>query len=421
MLRSARCPPAVTSLVGGGRLGEASLPGRLLSRAGHPRYIRGIQTPAASPARKIIHVDMDCFYAAVEERERPDLRGRPLGVGGSREGRGVLTTCNYEARKYGVRSAMPTFMAMARCPQLVVVPARFDLYRAESARVRAIFLEHTPLVEPLSLDEAYLDVSHLPRPATEIAGLIRAQIFAASGLTASAGIAPNKMLAKIASDLNKPNGQHTIKPGAVAAFMADLPASKIHGIGEVTAKRLADEIGVETCGQLQVFAREDLRARFGKFGADLYDRCRGIDHRPVEPNRIRKSLSNENTFPANLTTLEQCHEKLEGLYADLLQDLARHGGERRVAKLFVKLRFGDFSHTTVERGGEEPALDLYQVLLAEGWHRREPKQRVVRLLGLGVRFQLAPGHRRRAPGGTGRRRAPTGVFVVTAPSPVGIR
>ena len=333
---------------------------------------------------------MDCFYAACEERERPDLRGRPLGVGGSREGRGVLTTCNYEARKYGVRSAMPTFMALARCPQLVVVPARFDLYRAESAKVRAVFLEYTPLVEPLSLDEAYLDVSHLPRPATEVAREIRAHIFATTALTASAGVAPNKMLAKIASDLNKPDGQHTIKPGAVAAFMIDLPASKIHGIGEVTAKRLADEIGVETCGQLQAFSREELRARFGKFGAELYDRCRGIDHRPVEPNRIRKSLSNENTFPANLTTLEQCHERLDILHADLLQDLAKHGGERPLAKLFVKLRFADFSHTTVERGGDSPALDVFQTLLAEGWHRREPRQRIVRLLGVGVRFQLAP-------------------------------
>ena len=333
---------------------------------------------------------MDCFYAACEERERPDLRGRPLGVGGSREGRGVLTTCNYEARKYGVRSAMPTFMALGRCPQLVVVPARFDLYRAESAKVRAVFFEYTPLVEPLSLDEAYLDVSHLPRPATEVAREIRARIFAVAALTASAGIAPNKMLAKIASDLNKPDGQHTIKPGAVAAFMLDLPAAKIHGIGEVTAKRLADEIGVETCGQLQAFPREELRARFGKFGAELYDRCRGIDHRPVEPNRVRKSLSNENTFPANLTTLEQCHERLEGLHADLLQDLAKHGGERPIAKLFVKLRFADFTHTTVERGSDSPALDVFQTLLAEGWQRREPRQRIVRLLGVGVRFVLAP-------------------------------
>ncbi len=355
------------------------------------RYLSSIQPPApnAAPARKIIHVDMDCFYAAVEERERPDLRGRPLGVGGSRERRGVLTTCNYEARKYGVKSAMPTFMALARCPQLVIVPTNFDLYRAESARVRAIFREYTPLVEPLSLDEAYLDVSHLPQPATDIAREIRDRIFAVTGLTASAGIAPNKMLAKIASDLNKPNGQHTVKPAAIAAFMVALPVNRIHGIGEVTARRLADEIAVQTCGQLQAFGRDDLRARFGKFGADLYDRCRGIDSRPVEPARIRKSLSNENTFDENLTTLAQCRERLAGLHADLLTDLEKQERIRPVSKLFVKLKFADFSHTTVERGGTEPALPAYEVLLAEGWQRREEKRRVVRLLGVGVRFQLA--------------------------------
>ena len=354
-------------------------------------YLAGIEPPPPSPdaaaSRKIIHVDMDCFYAAVEERERPELRGRPLGVGGARDRRGVLTTCNYEARKYGIRSAMPTFIALERCPQLVIVPTRFDLYRAESARVRAIFLEYTPLVEPLSLDEAYLDVSRLPRPATQIAQEIRARIHAATGLTASAGVAPNKMLAKIASDLNKPDGQYTLKPAAVAAFMTTLPARKIAGIGEVTAKRLADELGVETCGQLQTYRREQLRERFGKFGAELYDRCRGVDTRPVEPNRIRKSLSNENTFSSNLTSLEECHERLHEIHADLLRDLAKQGPERVVAKLFVKLRFADFTHTTVERGGDVPTLEAYHALLTEGWQRREGKKRVVRLLGVGVRFQ----------------------------------
>ena len=340
---------------------------------------------APDQPRKIIHVDMDCFYAAVEEREQPELRGRPLGVGGM-GGRGVLTTCNYEARKYGVRSAMPTFMALARCPQLVMVRPRFDLYRAESARVRAIFHEYTSAVEPLSLDEAYLDVSHLARPATEVAAEVRARIFEVTGLTASAGIAPNKMLAKIASDFRKPNGQFTIKPAAVAAFMTDLPARKIHGIGEVTAKRLETELGVETCGQLQAFERADLQGRFGKFGADLYDRCRGIDTRPVEANRERKSLSNENTFPANLTTFEQCVERLDELHADLLRDLEKQPERRPVSKLFVKLRFADFSHTSVERGGAEPSLDVYRVLLEEGWRRRAPAERVVRLLGVGVRF-----------------------------------
>ncbi len=342
-----------------------------------------------NPTRRIIHVDMDCFYAAVEERERPELRGHPLGVGGS-GGRGVLTTCNYEARKYGIHSAMPTFQARERCPHLILVPTRFDLYRAESARVRAIFHEYTPLVEPLSLDEAYLDVSHLPRPATEVAREIRARIFETTGLTASAGIAPNKMLAKIASDLRKPNGQHTVKPAQVAAFMLTLPAKKIHGIGEVTARRLAETLKVETCGELQAFGREELRAHFGKFGAELYDRCRGVDTRAVEPNRERKSLSNENTFNTNLTTLAECRERLAELHADLLADLESKAAEREVTKLFVKLKFADFTHTTVERcGGDPAAREVYDVLLAEGWQRREERKRVVRLLGVGVRFRTA--------------------------------
>ena len=195
------------------------------------------------------------------------------------------------------------------------------------------------------------------------------------------------MLAKIASDLNKPDGQYTLKPAAVAAFMETLPARKIAGIGEVTAKRLAEELGVETCGQLQSYTRAQLRERLGKFGAELFDRCRGVDGRAVEPNRIRKSLSNENTFDTNLTSLEACEERLQEIHADLLQDLAKQGTERVVAKLFVKLRFADFTHTTVERGGTVPTLEAYHALLAEGWQRREEKQRIVRLLGVGVRFQ----------------------------------
>ena len=338
------------------------------------------------PPRKIIHVDMDCFYAAVEEREQPHLRGTPLGVGGSHTRRGVLTTCNYEARKYGIRSAMPTFQALAKCPHLVVVPTRFDLYRAESARIREVFLGYTALVEPLSLDEAYLDVSHLDRPATDVAREIRQKIHTLTQLTASAGVAPNKMLAKIASDLNKPDGQHTIKPSGVAAFMRELPARKIPGIGEVTSARLASELNVETCGQLQEFSRSDLQARFGKFGHDLYDRCRGIDVRPVEANRIRKSLSNENTYTTNLTTLVECRERLRELLADLVLDLQKQS-ERIVTKLFVKLRFADFTHTTVERGGTRPEYSAYEALLDEAWSRRDGARRVVRLVGVGVRFQ----------------------------------
>jgi DNA polymerase-4 len=338
--------------------------------------------------RKIIHVDMDCFYAAVEERERPELRGRAVGVGGAREGRGVLTTCNYEARKYGVHSAMPTFQALAKCPHLIVVPTRFDLYRAESARIRAIFGEYTPKVEPLSLDEAYLDVSHLERPATAVAREIRGRIFELTGLTASAGVAPNKMLAKIASDFRKPNGQHTVRPEAVDSFMLVLPVRKIPGIGSVMAQRLG-ELGVETCGQLQAFAAEDLARRFGKFGLEVYARCRGLDERPVEPNRERKSFSNERTFSSNLGTMAECAAKLEELFSELCEDLAAKAADRSITKIFVKLRFADFTRTTVERGADQPDLEQCRGLLAEGWQRREPGKRSVRLLGVGVRFALA--------------------------------
>jgi DNA polymerase-4 len=338
--------------------------------------------------RKIIHVDMDCFYAAVEERERPELRGRAMGVGGAREGRGVLTTCNYEARKYGLHSAMPTFQALAKCPHLIVVPPRFELYRAESARIRAIFCEYTPDVEPLSLDEAYLEVSHLERPATDVAREIRARIFELTGLTASAGVAPNKMLAKIASDFRKPNGQHTVRPEAVESFMLTLPVRKIPGVGSVMAQRLA-ELGVETCGQLQAFAAEDLARRFGKFGLEVYARCRGVDDRAVEPNRERKSFSNERTFNSNLGTMAECAARLEELFSELCEDLAAKAADRTITKVFVKLRFADFSRTTVERSADQPDIEQCRALLAEGWQRREPLKRSVRLLGVGVRFATA--------------------------------
>ncbi len=356
---------------------------------------QSLSASGAGGLRKIIHVDMDCFYAAIEEREQPHLRGQPLAVGGTHSRRGVLTTCNYEARKYGLHSAMPTFQALTKCPHLIIVPTRFDLYRAESAKIREIFLACTPLVEPLSLDEAYLDVTQLAPPATEIARELRAAIRASTGLSASAGIAPNKMLAKIASDRNKPDGQYTVKPGSVEAFMRELPARKIPGIGEVTAARLLAELGAETCGDLQRYSRAELETRLGKFGHELHDRCRGIDDRPVEPNRIRKSLSNESTFFTNLTTLEECRLRLRELHAELLNDLTKHAG-RPILRVFVKLRFADFSHTTVERTGQEPDFAGYETLLEEGWSRREGARRVVRLLGVGVRFEEGRGARPRA-------------------------
>ncbi|WP_162025513.1 MULTISPECIES: DNA polymerase IV [unclassified Lentimonas] len=331
--------------------------------------------------RRIIHIDMDCFYAAVEMREHPELDGRPIAVGGA-SGRGVLTTCNYAAREYGVRSAMPVFKARELCPHLVILPVRFELYRAASKQIRNIFHCYTELVEPLSLDEAYLDVSHLKRRGAEIAEEIRAAIFTETQLTASAGIGPNKLIAKVASDWNKPNGQCVVSPSHVANFMQTLPVRRIPGVGPKSAARLA-EVGVETCAQLQEHSKNALASEFGSFGLELYKLCRGIDERPVLPNRIRKSLSNEHTFTKNIETLEDCEDALRRQHGEMLDDLRNTAADRQIAKVVVKLKFSDFRRTTAEVSSRQPELKSYLKLLREAWGRSgEP----VRLLGIGVRF-----------------------------------
>src|SRR5271154_1699606 len=247
------------------------------------------------------------------------LAGRPIAVGGGSR-RGVVTTCNYEARKFGVRSAMPGFQARQRCPHLVFLPVRFDLYRAESAKVRGILRSYTTLVEPLSLDEAYLDVTGLDRYAWDIAKEIRNRIFEETRLTGSAGIAPNKMLAKIASDWRKPNGQFAITPDQIEAFVRDLPVRKIWGVGPKSAEKFEQQ-GIRTCADLQKIELSEMMRRHGKWGHELYQLCRGLDDRPVEPNRIRKSLSNECTFPDNLTSLEECRQELDKLVVELEEGL----------------------------------------------------------------------------------------------------
>jgi DNA polymerase IV len=334
-----------------------------------------------SKPRAIIHLDMDCFYAAIEVRDRPSLRGKPVGVGGTRN-RGVLTTCNYEARKFGVRSAMPTFMALQRCPNLIVLPTRFDVYRREAVIIRGILHRFTSLIEPLSLDEAYLDVTAHPAEPNRLAQDIRDMIFKRTRLTSSAGIGPNKLVAKIASEINKPNGQLEVTPEQVPAFMTKLPVRKIWGIGEKTERKL-EELGVKTCGELQRFSRPQLVDLFGRFGLELYDLCRGLDHRPVEPDRPRKSLSTEETFSIDLTTLERCEEQLEELFTDLMADLAQKETTRTIRKIFVKLKFADFTRTTAERAGLEPSLSAFRSLLAEAFARTG---KAVRLIGVGVRF-----------------------------------
>lgn len=332
--------------------------------------------------RKIIHIDMDCFYAAIEERDDPALRGKPIGVAGSTR-RGVLTTANYEARKYGCRSAMPVFKALELCPQLTLVPVRFDVYRAESSRIRSIFARFTETIEPLSLDEAYLDVSHLRSGGAAVAREIRAQIREETGLTASAGISVNKLVAKIASDWNKPDGQFEVTAEEIPAFMAALPVGRLWGVGGKTRARLA-AMGIETCADILRFGQIDLARKLGRSGAELWDLARGIDERPVTPHRIRKSLSSEMTFSENIKLLPALIPPLRGILEGIAEDLAARHGSRRIRSLVVKLKFADFERTTAERAGDRLDAAVFEELLAEAWKRG--RGRAVRLLGAGVRF-----------------------------------
>ncbi len=325
---------------------------------------------------------MDCFFAAVEERENPSLRGKPVGVAGS-DRRGVLTTANYEARKYGCRSAMPVFKALELCPHLVLVPVQFALYQAVSSQIRAIFGRFTELIEPLSLDEAYLDVSHLKSSGAVIAREIRAQIFEETGLTASAGISTNKLIAKIASDWHKPNGQKEIPEREIPEFIAALPVGRLWGVGKKMREKLSS-LGIETCGDLQALDQIELARRFGKWGIELWNLSRGIDDRPVTAHRIRKSMSSETTFSENIQELAGLVPPMRKMIEELAEDIGRSHAGRVIRSLVVKLKFADFERTTAERAGHviEPAI--FEELLADAWKRGN--QRSVRLLGVGVRF-----------------------------------
>ncbi len=335
--------------------------------------------------RKIIHLDADCFFAAIEMRDAPSLLNRPIAVGGRSESRGVISTCNYEARKFGVRSAMPSSHAKRLCPDLILLPHRMDAYREASLQMRSIFYEYTEYVEPLSLDEAFLDVSDSEfhhGSATLIAQEIRARIHKEIGITVSAGIAPNKFLAKIASDWNKPNGQFVITPAKVPDFVAQLPVNKIYGVGKAMASKLA-ELAIFTCSDLHKFSVFELTQRFGQMGARLYHLSRGIDERPVNVDRRRKSLSVENTFAQDLPGITQCLSEIPSLSQQLAIRLRRVDDDYKVVKLFVKIKFSDFSITTIERSASAVSLAELQSLCTEAYER---KGMPVRLLGVGVRF-----------------------------------
>ena len=330
---------------------------------------------------------MDCFYAAVEMREDPSLRGRPVAVGGSGMQRGVIAACSYEARKFGVHSAMPSIKARRLCPQLVMLPVRMSLYKEVSRRIQSLFYQYTDLVEPLSLDEAFLDVSdseHCRGSATLIAKEIRSRIFAMERLTASAGVAPNKFLAKVASDWEKPNGQFVIKPDEIEGFVKQLPVKRIFGVGKVTGKRLAG-LGIENCQQLQTLSETELSQHFGVFGQRLYELSRGVDERPVTTHRTPKSLSVEETYVTDLPSLLDCTEEIPVLYKEFIErlDKTQKRMNLRTRTLFVKLRFDDFETTTIQMAGTSPSEAGFTHLCEQAWQRGK---RPVRLIGIGVQF-----------------------------------
>ena len=350
-----------------------------------------IRESAEGPVRRILHVDMDAFYASVEQRDDPSLRGRPVIVGGTGP-RSVVCAASYEARAFGVRSAMSSVKALRLCPNAVVLAPRFPAYIAESRRIQAIFEEFTPAVEPLSLDEAFLDVSEHRggfSTATEAAVAIRARIRAETGLTASAGVAPNKFLAKVASELRKPDGLFVIPPQRVAEFLVHLPVRKIPGIGEVMEGRLAAH-GLRTCGDVLPYSREHLRLLFGNQGDWLFQLVRGHDDRPVVADHDRRSCSIEETFDTDLSDRLLLEQALGDLVLGLEQRLQR----LQVAghTVVLKVKYADFRQVTRSRTLRDP-LDTREQLFPvarELLARTAAGRKPVRLLGVGVTQLLPP-------------------------------
>lgn len=335
--------------------------------------------------RKIIHVDMDCFYAAIEIRDNPSLSTKPVAVGGAANQRGVLCTCNYIARQYGVHSAMPTAIAYRHCPDLVVLPVDMPKYRQTSQAIQKIFKDFTPLVEPLSLDEAYLDVtdcSLYQGSATWIAEAIRKQIWDTECLTASAGVAPNKFLAKIASGWNKPNGLFVIKPEQVLPFVSELSVTKLFGVGKVTAKKL-QHLNLYTGADLQNLSLQTLVKHFGKLGNNLYYQSRGIDNRPVQPDRERKSLSVETTLVENVSDAEQALAIIDDLYEQLLKRIQFSAADLLIKNQYIKVKFNDFQLATAEVKTSHPELEKFHDLF---YRIKNEINKSIRLLGLGVHF-----------------------------------
>jgi len=335
--------------------------------------------------RKIIHIDMDAFYASVEQRDNPTLRGKPVAVGGSRE-RGVVAAASYEARKFGVRSAMPSVTARQKCPDLIFVKPRFDAYKEVSLQIRAIFAEHTAIIEPLSLDEAYLDVTENLQgiaSATKIAERIRAKIRAETQLTASAGVSYNKFLAKLASDHRKPDGLFVITPAMGPSFVESLAVDRFHGVGPATAARMK-ALGIFTALDLRAKDEAFLSKHFGKAGRHFYCICRGIDHRPVLPNRVRKSVGAENTFSRDLTSLDDMRAELGPLVEKVWHYCESTGVRGRTVTL--KVKFADFRVITRSRSRLAPVPDrsILAAISDELLAAQFPMRKGVRLLGVSL-------------------------------------
>ena len=344
-------------------------------------------------AKKIIHVDMDSFYASVELLDYPQYIEKPIAVGGNYT-RGVLTTCNYVARQFGVKSAMSNKKALQLCPELIILPVRMELYKEVSAKIFKVYERYTDLIETISLDEAYLDVSNCQLfggSATLIAEDIRKSVFEETKLTASAGIAPNKFLAKICSELHKPNGQYVLTPAQIPEFMPSLSVSKIWGIGKKSTQILA-KAGIYTCGDVQKWTKFDLENQFGKMGRSLHGYARGVDNSIVTPHRERKSISVERTFEVDVARNQIKKKLLLDLYGALLVRLAKfHQKEKLkgnkkplIGSLVVKVKFANFEQTTREQKWHEVDSQIFINLMSEALTRKEEG---VRLLGLGIKFQ----------------------------------
>jgi len=340
---------------------------------------------ASERIRKIVHIDMDAFYASVEQRDNPALRGKPVAVGHGRA-RGVVAAASYEARAFGVHSALPSVTAQRKCPDLIFTPPRFDVYRAVSQQIREIFARHTPLIEPLSLDEAYLDLTDFLQDgetATQVAEQIRAAIFAETGLTASAGVSYNKFLAKMASDQRKPNGLFVITPKQGQAFVATLPVKKFHGVGPATAERMK-RLGIETGADLAKCAPEFLTQHFGKAGAFYWAIAQGEDLRPVKPNRERKSIGAENTFLDDIFAPEAMREKLAPIVTKVFAACERQNMFGRTVT--VKVKYTDF-HQITRAHTEGAAVDSAAELSRRAQNLLGPlfpSDKGVRLLGVTV-------------------------------------